>query len=511
MKVHIFGYVDKEFELNFINQFNSLWNIPRTDPVLQHGTGTYVSPQADSTPLHSSKAPETPLHTSLPTQLPQWQAPKAKIADGTELDMSDDSISAIGKNQFGKDLQVPFDSLPLDAQIAEVPNTGQSMQNLERVAGTKPPLENAKMSSKDTASIEQEEDVAPPSLPNPFEKVADSASAVLDDMPAILNAKARTGDYVFPETQLQDLQDTHEDSPINPKYNRDHEDDASSVVSTYAASVFSLPSLASSATDLAKDSGYSVDDIVTATEELLAIFQEDVDLALLYRSAIKDPSIGPQRLERNLRRIFKQYAEHLKSEAKDQLEFLASRLVSFKAGFLSQSIVQSYDGSAAKPRLEKPHEAAVEENPDHEWDGEVVVDEEANFEDAVFGDLIAFREFLLGSSAFQTLRSRIQNFVLPKPSRRTGREVAVDGDVMEVHLELDDTRCGGIKTARILGSIMRTFDALLIATGHLEPPLEPAMVRLRWKCVSLHNALHTHRSLHDLTVNRGAEKTLQVT
>ena len=137
--------------------------------------------------------------------------------------------------------------------------------------------------------------------------------------------------------------------------------------------------------------------------------------------------------------------------------------------------------------------------------------EEANFEDAVFGDLIAFREFLLGSSAFQTLRSRIQNFVLPKPSRRTGREVAVDGDVMEVHLELDDTRCGGIKTARILGSIMRTFDALLIATGHLEPPLEPAMVRLRWKCVSLHNALHTHRSLHDLTVNRGAEKTLQVT
>ncbi|KAF2685721.1 hypothetical protein K458DRAFT_300149 [Lentithecium fluviatile CBS 122367] len=308
----------------------------------------------------------------------------------------------------------------------------------------------------------------------------------------MLNAKARNGDNAFSETQLKDSQDVHEGSSRIKTLQQDHEDDDSSVISSYAASVFSIRSLASSATDLAKASGYSVDDIATATEELLAIFHKDSDLAPLYLSAIEDSSIGPQRLQRNLRRIFKQYAEHLKSEANDQLEFLASRLVSSKAGFLAQSIVERCSEITVTMKHETLHntggeeksdlgQKGKEEDDDHEDEEEE--EEEASFVyNADFGDVVAFRKFLRNSDAFQSLRTQIQNFVLPKPSRITRPEVAIEGDDTGAHSEAKDQEQRGVKPTQILRRIMWTFDTFLVATGYLEPPLEPARVRLRWKC-----------------------------
>ncbi|KAJ4295356.1 hypothetical protein N0V90_007368 [Kalmusia sp. IMI 367209] len=358
---------------------------------------------------------------------------------------------------------VPSNPLPPDAQLAPIPNNGQS-SSYKQVLET-----------MDTVSIEQEDNLFPSSILGPFENV-DPADGPLDNMRAMLDAKARTGGKVFPETRLRDPEGIREGPPMKQKDKRDVEDDNASVISSYAASIFSIQSAASSATNLAKGSGYSVDEITTATEDLLALLQNDVDLTPLYLTAIKDPSIGPQRLQRNLRRIFKQYAEHLKTEAKDRLEFLASRLVSLKAGSMSQSIVEHCTGIAAKTRHGKLHKVRVEENYDDEWEEEDEVEEEAMFvDDTEFEDLIAFREFLLGSSAFETLRTRIQNFVLPKPSRTTRREIATKEDGKGIHLEIEDSERGNIKTARILGRIMRTFDAFLIAIGHLEPPLEPAM------------------------------------
>jgi hypothetical protein len=69
--------------------------------------------------------------------------------------------------------------------------------------------------------------------------------------------------------------------------------DGSSSSSLYARSVFSTTSLASSATGLSRNSGYSAVQIARATKELIRILQDDEDLVPLYKHAISDAMIGP--------------------------------------------------------------------------------------------------------------------------------------------------------------------------------------------------------------------------
>jgi hypothetical protein len=73
------------------------------------------------------------------------------------------------------------------------------------------------------------------------------------------------------------------------KHNED-EDDASSD----EGSVFSKKSLASSATDMSKGSGFSPMQIATATQRLIAILQEDAVMQPLYTTAIHG-KIGPRK------------------------------------------------------------------------------------------------------------------------------------------------------------------------------------------------------------------------
>ncbi|KAF2681282.1 hypothetical protein K458DRAFT_392073 [Lentithecium fluviatile CBS 122367] len=69
-------------------------------------------------------------------------------------------------------------------------------------------------------------------------------------------------------------------------------DDCGSVASSYAASVFSVESLAPSATNLSEGSGYSSYQIATATKELLNIIQRDDVLVPLYRMQSNIPALG---------------------------------------------------------------------------------------------------------------------------------------------------------------------------------------------------------------------------
>jgi hypothetical protein len=130
----------------------------------------------------------------------------------------------------------------------------------------------------------------------------------------------------------------------------------------------------------------------------------------------------------------------------------------------------------------------VEEN-HNDWEEDDEVEEEAmSMDDTDFQDIISFRDFLLGSNALQTLRTQVQNFILPKPSRLTRRKIGTKENEEAIPSETEDLGRVGSWIARILGPVMRTIDAFLIATGHREPPLQPAKVRLRWKCVCLHHA-----------------------
>ncbi|KAF1951761.1 hypothetical protein CC80DRAFT_423899 [Byssothecium circinans] len=280
----------------------------------------------------------------------------------------------------------------------------------------------------------------------------------------------------------------------------DDDYDNESVISSYAASVISVQSLASSATDLSNGSGYSAHQIATATKELVTIFQEDDLLKPLYKRAINDDSIGPEKLERNLRRLFKQYAEHLKGEATDGLEYLAARLVTLKARFLAQSIVQSFkcnDRPKAREKIPK------EESSDEEEESQTV-------DDAMFDDLIIFREFLVGSDAFQRLKAQIQSFVLPKVTLMAeGKETHTIVPVKDISTMLasrylstqaaegNEPPYQSSATSELMSRISsryeranwsiywrlrRTWEAFLVVSGCLEPPLEPGKVRLRWRC-----------------------------
>jgi hypothetical protein len=292
----------------------------------------------------------------------------------------------------------------------------------------------------------------------------------------------------------------------------DDDDDTISVVSytNSIASIFSN-SAASSTTEFSTISGYSSGDIITASKELVSIFHENEIMLPLYTSALSSPAIGPERLERNLRRLFKTYSAHLKYEATDQLEYLAARLVALKARNLAKSIVQKVSNSPVQLQ-----------SVDHEQYSDSS-DDEANtypVNEEALADLIAFRQFLVESEAFTTLQAQLQSFVSPTPAGQLVPEYSNDNNKLDcikrkkIIQNVKPFVRGGFKSGtwqcwqRDAGETAHTYlcnsdglpkttlllyllvdlvflvtDQSLIATGLLEPPLCPSKTRLRWPFV----------------------------
>jgi hypothetical protein len=255
------------------------------------------------------------------------------------------------------------------------------------------------------------------------------------------------------------------------------DDDGNASISSYAASIFSVQSLASSATNFSKGSSYTAYHIATATKELVEIFQQNELLVPLYTKAIQNPNIGPERLQRNLRRLFKQYSEDLKSEATDRLEYSAARLVSFKARFLAQSIVERIEvGHASEESVRKVKVQSVRE------DGSEDEEEDQTVDDHVFHDLVVFREFLVGSDAFQLFSAHVQSFVLPN-SPQVSHEREQTG-VVEARTGTSRKECYRRSGKGWLDQMAHAWNSLLTAIGHGKSLLEPGKTRLEWDCVS---------------------------
>jgi hypothetical protein len=181
--------------------------------------------------------------------------------------------------------------------------------------------------------------------------------------------------------------------------------DATSLLSSFSvASIFSSNSVASSATGLSAGR-YSPSDIATASKELFSILYNDGIMLPLYKTALASPAIGPERLKRNLRRLFKTYSEHLKDEAADQLEYLAARLVARKSRELAESIVKKFlNGPGHSLAIIR---AQYSDSSDEEGDIRPVNEE-------ALVDLTTFRRFLVESQAFKTLQTQLRAFVAPK-------------------------------------------------------------------------------------------------
>jgi len=291
-----------------------------------------------------------------------------------------------------------------------------------------------------------------------------------------------------------------------------------SAPSSYAnsvTSIFTTKSLRSSASYLSRDSGYSEVQVLTATKELLSIVLEDHVLLPIYKSAIEDPYIGPERLQRNLRRLFKVFANLLEKESTERLEFLASQLVLWKSKFLAHSIVDKLRSGRAGIPDTRNHDNSSDD--DDDGDGDRQSETRPVNEDA-FEDLAVFREFLIGSDAFKTLRANVQAFVTPKllqipllditirkeldtdeiitkqklvkPSARLAKDLTwknwledarKGADLLFRETEMFIIATVGVNLA--IDAFFLTTDHLLITMGLLEPTLKQNTTRFRWQCV----------------------------
>ena len=237
----------------------------------------------------------------------------------------------------------------------------------------------------------------------------------------------------------------------------DHED-ASDQASeySYVSSVFSDRSRATEDTEISTARRFTALHVETATRELLRVFQEHHILVPLYQIALDQLKIGPDRLQRNLYRLLKIYARNLQEEAAVDLETKASELVSLKARYVAQSVVEDFHirPVVRQPKTLKDQESSDEDDAPDEQQLDPV-------DEDLFENLTTLRKFLVESEAFRTFQEQLAAFIRPKP---------INTYVFKQKKE---------------NWFQRNMKAVLITVGYLEPPLEPGMTRIRWQCVSL--------------------------
>jgi hypothetical protein len=214
----------------------------------------------------------------------------------------------------------------------------------------------------------------------------------------------------------------------------------------------------------------------------------------LYRRGIAHAMIGPAKLERNLRRFFKAYAEDLRNLADNRLErlgdfaehrleHLASQLVGKQAKLVARSIIYKYSTEQEPSHQEEGSSRQEQEQSSDEENEACFVDE------TEFHNLVSFRKFLVDPVAFGRLHTQIRSFIMPKTAQGAEFEAATK-IVEDTRSDVDVNR-----DEKILGSRLRSFSkiirlgkdfvaAALVTFGYLERPLRPGYNRLRWQCVS---------------------------
>jgi hypothetical protein len=187
-------------------------------------------------------------------------------------------------------------------------------------------------------------------------------------------------------------------------------DDDASVTSSNEGFVFSITSLASSVSDMSKGSGYSATQIATATREVLSIFRDDKLLQPLYKTAIYG-AIGPRRFGKAFRRLLKAFANDLKDEAKDRLDFLAARLVAWKARELAEVILERFQPDHALVLDIEEGKGYAPLNRDDQDSSDEDEQEEMSVNESIFEELTTMREYLVQDAAFTLLQTNSRHFV----------------------------------------------------------------------------------------------------
>ena len=313
-------------------------------------------------------------------------------------------------------------------------------------------------------------------------------------------------------------------------------DQASITNPSYAASVFS--------TALSEESALSqpsLENIRSAKHEMVLFFLSDAELRPLFVSAVQDPTIGGDRLERNFRRLLADYSAELLAITNVKVYREAAKLVRSSAAFISERIHQHFEpeslGDSSVPGLKikiedeiegrrhvlnqyleeslREHhrslnkstldsEVEMKAKPVHRLDntGELkqeeldrlseIFSEPAEDEASIVTALDQVKEFLGSGPPLANLRTGLRNFVSPRlklPEQQARDKADGSSSEPEPPEAASEPRLPvqGIPRKTSLASFPDFVDCLLdfLALPSWESPLPPGKDRVRWKCVCI--------------------------
>ena len=172
-----------------------------------------------------------------------------------------------------------------------------------------------------------------------------------------------------------------------------------------------VDSVASSRTSVALDDFTNL-----ATEELIILLLQNAELNILYKAALADPRVGPERFERNFRCILNQYSVDLKVESRGSDQSTAYKRVRHRSRYVANVLRRIFEGQIesdhrhqvvedkSPPHLVEEEAAAENDNPDD-------YRESTNAENLPEHSRV--KDFMITSEAFLTLRASFWQLVDP--------------------------------------------------------------------------------------------------
>lgn len=179
-----------------------------------------------------------------------------------------------------------------------------------------------------------------------------------------------------------------------------------------APSIFSLPSRQS--TSFTTNTHLTAEQMHSAIDELVGIFLEDKELAILYRKLILEMRIARSRFVRNFRRLLKRFAAGLKEESREAIDLDLANLISSRAGLVADRIGIKIEQQYSQSDTISTREKLEYEAQDGSSGEEEVENGQEQTLDEKFPALVSHgRSFIKHSIAFQILHEEFKLFIMP--------------------------------------------------------------------------------------------------
>ncbi len=291
----------------------------------------------------------------------------------------------------------------------------------------------------------------------------------------------------LPETEKVRIS---EKPPISERMSKLPDDHSSEI--SYPESVLSETSVTSSATS------YSLPDLHSAADELVAMLGGDSILQPLCEEALENEAIGLERFRNNFRRLLKTYATDLGNEAQQPLHILATKFVRSHAAYIAQAVVRSQSTSSEQIQSEiadpssdlseKDRSTQVEEflrtlvrEPQGYEKGDM---DSSDDEDETEEHLTTLRDvkgFLLDGEPYKKFQENVRRFVQKDKIRASAGEA--------VHQE-ESVEKPGSASMRLLRMSPNLSSVNRKLKKWARPAVKPGYRRVEWICVSFCNIRH---------------------